>query len=94
MALHICPFRYKRYNPETGKLHTAADNPYPDDHETKRYCNFGKGPWCAQCMHYRQWKMSNAKWIRMVNRIKKENKAPWLWRKIRPERVVNPVIKF
>ncbi len=89
--LKLCPFVYRRYNPETGKRHATVDNVFPDDKETKRPCNMGKGPWCGQCMHYNQWKVSDMKWKKIYNRIGKEKKVPHLWSKPRPARIVNPL---
>jgi hypothetical protein len=86
-----CPFRYKRWNPETGRLHSGADNPFSDDHDFAKYCNYGKGPWCKQCQHFNQWQVSNRKWRHQYERIAREKKAPHLWKPVKPMRIVNPI---
>jgi hypothetical protein len=89
--LKICPFRYTRFNPETGYNHASADNPFPDDKQRTKFCNYGKGPWCEVCPTYRQSLVTNEKWKQRYNRMGKEGMAPHLWRKPNPERITNPI---
>ncbi len=91
MMLKRCPFKYKRYNPLTGKDHASADNVFPDDKERNKLCNHGKGPWCAQCMTYKQSQMSNDKWKRIYRGMKTTGKAPHLQKKAIGARVVDPL---
>lgn len=90
--LHVCPFRYTRYNPETGYNHVSINNSDPDERQRNKYCNYGKGPWCAICPTYRQSLVSNYMWKKRYKRMGDEGKAPHLWNKPNPERIVNPVM--
>ncbi|MEW6295971.1 MAG: hypothetical protein AB1467_06850 [Candidatus Diapherotrites archaeon] len=88
--LKVCPFKYKRKNPETGYFSKSVDGRKDDG---ARLCNFGKGEWCSSCMHYNQWKMTQLKWNQEFNRMKKEGKAPWLWRKVNPGLIIQPIAR-
>lgn len=79
MMIKKCWLKYKRINLDTGYNHVGVDG-NKDDY-VERACNTGKGPWCKLCQHYRQAQVSNAKWMQIFDRIKKENKAPQFFKR-------------
>lgn len=91
MAIYECPYKYKRINPETGLEHTNVDNANHDEKSEKRYCNTGPGPWCGQCQHFKQAKVSNEKWKQIFDRMKTDGRAPHLFQKINADRAVDPL---
>ena len=88
MVLHVCPFKYKRFNPDTG--YSAPGASKKKDDYNRKVCNLGKGPWCENCGTYSQSKTSDRKWKKMYETMGKTGIAPHLRKKVNPERIINP----
>ncbi len=86
VPLYICPFQYRRYNPETGKTHKTPTDPYHDD-KGKRYCRYKKGNHCKNCMHYNQWKVNNEKFKKIIRRMETTGLAPDFWVNYTPQKL-------